>query len=89
MEQLKNETQGTTSFTSRWLTVNQKPCLDYPFYLLQRYATNMRTTTPDLLLQEGCQGTDKLLLVDVFHCDTRHLHDAEKKLMHTRAGRTI
>lgn len=25
------------------------------------------------LLQEGRQGTDKLLLVDVFHCDTWHL----------------
>lgn len=47
----------------------------------------MRTTIPDLLLQEGCQGTDKLLLVDVFHCDTRHLHDAERKLMHNRGGR--
>lgn len=33
----------------------------------------------DLLLQEGCQGTDKLLLVDVFHCDTRHLHVTQKK----------
>lgn len=33
----------------------------------------------DLLLKEGCQGTDKLLLVDVFHCDTRHLHVTQKK----------
>lgn len=39
----------------------------------------MRTTMPDLLLQEGCQGTDKLLLVDVFYGDTRHLHVAQKK----------
>ena len=31
------------------------------------------------LFQEGRQGTDKLLLVNVFHCDTWHLKEKPKK----------
>lgn len=31
-----------------------------------------------LLFQEGGQGTDKLLLVDVFYCNTRHLNEMQE-----------
>lgn len=30
------------------------------------------------LFQEGCQSTDKVLLVYVFHCDTWHLEEKYK-----------